>query len=123
MSDSGWSHVIEVRPATADQVILAFLHAEIDSRTDRGSIFAHGLAKTRAIGPEKAATAGGPIPRESGGCYSFSVCRCLKPAESLRRRWRRRNRRRLRMPAATAAKNAASTRGDFSGHPGLTKKD
>jgi hypothetical protein len=38
----------EVRPASADEVILAFLQAEIDSPTQRGKIVAGGLAHIRA---------------------------------------------------------------------------
>src|SRR6267142_5386392 len=40
--------MIEVRAATADEMILAFLRAEIESPTQRGGITAGGLAHIRA---------------------------------------------------------------------------
>jgi hypothetical protein len=40
--------MIEIRQATVDEMVLAFLQAEVDSPTERGQFFANGLTDLRA---------------------------------------------------------------------------
>jgi hypothetical protein len=64
--------MIEVRAVTADEMILAFVRAEIDSPTDRGQLFMSALllARPDRLGFEQFAVAS--PPPSSGGNHSVS---------------------------------------------------
>jgi hypothetical protein len=58
--------MVEVRPATADEMILAFLQADMESPSDRGKFYAASIAR---IGADKATLIGihaDPINPHSG---------------------------------------------------------
>jgi hypothetical protein len=64
--------MVEVRPATADEMILAFLQADIESPSDRGKFYAASIAR---IGADKATLIG--IHADPINPHQNNIRRCL----------------------------------------------